>query len=234
MLNKEKADVMGAAMKLMRTMRRRPHRPGCPPDGVGRVLAELAKAGSLRSHELSERLDVRPSSLTELLGRLERDGLIVRTTDENDKRAMSITPTEKGLALGNLIIAERAERSAKLSECFSDEEAEQFCAYCERFSQHLEKLSEEERNSHAHGCGHHHAMHGGMMPPPPFGRHHGHCPPPWGGDRGFMPPEVDCCESPNSPKADAYDGQFPVFDEDHIDGNVQPAGEQPGEGSGAD
>ena len=94
-------DVILASLKLARAMRRCPPERGeAPfPPAVGRLLACAAENPGVSSRELCELLDVRPSSLSEMLARAEADGLLTRTADEADKRIQRITLTEKGSRL---------------------------------------------------------------------------------------------------------------------------------------
>lgn len=141
----EKPDVMLAVMKLMRSMRRRPPRPedGMLPGG-GRLLCILAENEGVSSRELAELLDIRPSSLSELLGRLEGEGLITRAADEADKRVSRVTLTEKGRELGRKAAERHEEHRARMCACFTEEEAVQFCEMCARLGEHMETLAREE------------------------------------------------------------------------------------------
>lgn len=62
------------------------------------VLDILAKEDGITQGMLAEILDVRPSSLTELLNKLENRGEIKRVEDPNDKRIRQVYITEEGLA----------------------------------------------------------------------------------------------------------------------------------------
>jgi len=66
--------------------------------GQGRVLALLALREPLSQRELAYLLGVRPQSLGELLAKLERAGLVLRTADESDRRAWSVSLTDQGRA----------------------------------------------------------------------------------------------------------------------------------------
>ena len=175
--NTARPDVMLAVMKLMRAMRRHPPHGGGLPPGRGRLLEILAKNDGVSSRELAELMDIRPSSLTEMLVRMEREGLITRTTDENDRRVTRISMTESCAELAKQHCERRAEDIARVSACFTDEEAAQFCSMCDRLREHLEQLAETERAEHpehGHRFGPMHHRHGhcgfgphGDFPPPP-------------------------------------------------------------------
>lgn len=203
-----KPDVIMAVMKLSRAMRRHPMRPAPPPPphehehgherghkpcgghrheppmAGGRLLSILKENSNLSSRELAELLDIRPSSLTELLTRLEQEQLVVRTPDENDRRVVRVSLTEKGSEREAQIAAERAAHLEKFSACFTEEEAAQFCALCDKLAAHLETSSggkdspegfpedfpppppHHHCHGRGHGCGHGHGhMHRHDCPP---------------------------------------------------------------------
>ena len=167
-------DVILASLKLARAMRRCPPERGEHPfpPAVGRLLACTAENPGVSSRELCELLDVRPSSLSEMLARAEADGLLTRAVDEEDRRIQRISLSEKGQRIISDMEAVRSLDAQKKTACFTDEEKQQFCALCNKLSEHIERLAldlPEDRR---------------MPPPPPgpgFPPHKGpgprHCPP---------------------------------------------------------
>ena len=136
-------DVILASLKLARAMRRCPPERGeAPfPPAVGRLLACAAENPGVSSRELCELLDVRPSSLSEMLSRAEADGLLTRTADETDKRVQRITLSEKGSRLISELKAARDEDACKKTSCLTEEEKKQFCELCNKLSEHIERLA---------------------------------------------------------------------------------------------
>lgn len=63
------------------------------------VMLSLAQEQPQKQTALAAKLDIRQPTMAQTLGRMERDGLIVRTPDEQDRRATSITLTEKATSL---------------------------------------------------------------------------------------------------------------------------------------
>lgn len=61
-----------------------------------RVLRFLAKVDGTDQRELGTILNIRAGSLSELLGKMERSGLIERSTSEQDRRTMNVRLTDKG------------------------------------------------------------------------------------------------------------------------------------------
>jgi len=61
------------------------------------VLISLWNKDNLQANELGKRSGLEPSSMTGLLDRMERDGLVKRGPDPNDRRASRIHLTQKGV-----------------------------------------------------------------------------------------------------------------------------------------
>ena len=136
-------DVILSILKLSRAMRRCPpeHREYPFPPAVGRLLGCVAENNGVSSRELCEFLDLRPSSLSEMLARAETDGLITRTADEGDRRVQHVSLSAKGRQIVAEMEAARAEDARKKASCLTEEEKEQFCALCGRLSEHIEGLA---------------------------------------------------------------------------------------------
>ena len=139
-------DVILAILKLSRAMRRCPPDPGKKPPfppAVGRLLECLAANSDVSSRDLCEILDLRPSSLSELLSRSEAEGWIVRTADEADRRIQRVSLSEKGKSMVAGMEAARRADIAEKTACFTEEEKAQFCALCNRLSDHIESLASD-------------------------------------------------------------------------------------------
>ena len=188
------SDVILASLKLARAMRRcPPERRDYPfPPAIGRLLECAARNPDVSSRELCEFLDLRPSSLSEMLARAEADGLITRTVDEADRRIQRISLSEKGRKAVTEMEAARDLDARKKTSCLTEEEKRQFCELCNRLSEHIERLAldlPEDRRMPPHHPG------PGFPPPGPGPRH---CPPgpeeDRPGDPGFPPrgPRIKC------------------------------------------
>ena len=91
--------------------------------GVKRVLRLLdLGGGSLTQRDLMQLMDVRPGSLSELLGKMEAHGLITRERREEDHRCVTITLTDAGREKAK----ERGRRD--LFAALNEEEKEQLKA----------------------------------------------------------------------------------------------------------
>lgn len=77
------------------------------------VLHTLASSGPKRLSELTASEQVTQPAITQIVTKLERDGLVERRPDPSDGRATLVQITEKGAAV---VSGRRAERVARLTE----------------------------------------------------------------------------------------------------------------------
>ena len=103
--------------------------------GQQRVLAVLKLEDGLTQNYLANVLDLRPSSLAELMKKMETKNLIKRQEDPDDKRSKHVYLTDEG--------RKKAEENAALknesySETFlaglNDDEKQQFSTYLQKIS----------------------------------------------------------------------------------------------------
>jgi MarR family transcriptional regulator for hemolysin len=69
------------------------------------VLAWLAIEGEQSQNELAARMNIEPPTLVRVLDRMERDGLVSRTGDADDRRRKLIKPLPKAKPIWKKIIA---------------------------------------------------------------------------------------------------------------------------------
>jgi DNA-binding MarR family transcriptional regulator len=88
------------------------------------VLASLAEDGSTRLTRLAASGGITQPAMTQLVGRLERDGLVVRLIDPDDGRGTLVDITDEGRALLARLRQTRREDLAELLKALSpDNEA---------------------------------------------------------------------------------------------------------------
>lgn len=107
--------------------------------GQGRVLMLLTMQSEVSQKDLAFILGMRPQSVGELLGKLEKNEWIKREASKEDRRVMLVSLTEKGQAEAKKL-AEESENSGEIFDIFSEEEQQQFLEFLERM---IAKLSEE-------------------------------------------------------------------------------------------
>lgn len=148
-------NVTESLLRLVRVMRRRPAEPGHQSRGSRKLMRIIAAHSGSSSRELADMMDIRPSSLTEMLNKLEENGVVVRTRDEKDMRVVRVSISELG--------AEELKRHKEakrqyidiLAEGLDEEEQKVFCELCDRLAERAEKRIDElqmgrEKHDHQH------------------------------------------------------------------------------------
>ena len=114
------------------------HRHRHPAFARERLMSVIGRyEGGVRQKTLTEELEINPSTVSEMISKLEGDGYVRRTVDPTDKRATLITLTEVGEARTAELSDERKERLESAFAGLTDGEKEQLICL-------LEKLTAEE------------------------------------------------------------------------------------------
>nr|WP_321467428.1 MarR family transcriptional regulator [uncultured Desulfobulbus sp.] len=120
-----------------RMMARGSHRSHQAPHAQQRVLAILRERGPLTQAELLQLLDVRSSSLSELIGKLVHSGAIIRRRNENDKRGYILSLNENG-GDGNRVVPETGPMfEANPFSCLDSQEQQQLQTLLVKIIDHL-------------------------------------------------------------------------------------------------
>lgn len=159
----EKQQTLDSLFRLMRVMRRsQPTRHGPEPPhhgasegpphhgahhahGYGRLLEAIARQEGVSARELTEILDLRPSSLSEMLSKLEARGDIRRQRDEKDGRISRIWLTRQGSQRLRQHDENWAAYQKKLLDCLTEEEALQLNKICQKLIFFLEQDQPKEK-----------------------------------------------------------------------------------------
>jgi len=91
-----------------------PHRRGMSRERLLVIINEYTDG--INQKQLAESAGINASTTSEIVARLEDDGYLVRTIDENDKRATVLKLTEMGKVRAEEV---RSEREGFLDEVFS-------------------------------------------------------------------------------------------------------------------
>lgn len=115
------------------------------------LLMALHKQDGMTHSELAKSLEVRPPTITNMVKRLEREGLVERRRDEDDERVSRAFLTEDGKALITRIkpIPQQIEDVAFAG--FSDEERQQMGQLLERVLSNLQQAIGDEGGRHLPG-----------------------------------------------------------------------------------
>lgn len=93
--------------------------------------------------EIADMASVSRATVTGLLDNLEKDGLISRTPDANDRRVTVIKLTEAGLAFMENILPTHFRILSHLMKPLSAEERTTFVSILSKISTHMEETHEE-------------------------------------------------------------------------------------------
>ena len=116
--------------------------------GAMRALwrAEREGSGGLRMSELSDRLLVRPPSVTGVVDRLEREGLVARDAAADDLRAKRVRLTPKGRRLVEQVLAVHAGQIDRVMDGLDSDEQAAFHKLLDRMCGHLQTLMDPPAN----------------------------------------------------------------------------------------
>lgn len=90
--------------------------------GQGRLLRSLAKEDGLSQKELAKVVNINPSSMSELLGKLEEKGHVIKKRDDKDKRSYNIYITDEGRQVAKSIIKAREDTSREIFGVLSEDD----------------------------------------------------------------------------------------------------------------
>ncbi|PPG92967.1 hypothetical protein C5C39_02130 [Rathayibacter sp. AY1F3] len=97
------------------------------------TLRHLLAWGPMRPTALSEALGTGASYISKIVGRLERDGLVRRTTDPTDRRASLVSLTDAGETAARGVYALGDRMIAEVLAGWSDDEVRRYTELTERF-----------------------------------------------------------------------------------------------------
>lgn len=172
-------DLLDSITKLTRMLRRKPKEQGHHSHSMHKALCIIINNDGMRAADLAVELDIRPSSLTDVLKRLEEKEYVNKVKDENDSRAYQIFATEKAKQEFGCKKQQQGELSEKLKSALTEEEVKEFCFICDKLTAFLESEYPEvasDRDGHGrHHCkGGAHGHDGGKEHCRGGGRGHGH------------------------------------------------------------
>ena len=141
--------------RTARLMARAYHRRDHAHHAQNHVLSIIREHGSINQGELLEILDVRSSSLSEVLGKLELNGLITRARNEKDRRSFVVTATEQAETAPTSLGDSEQESSNALFSCLDDTEREQLRNILEKIADSLKDdlVCREPFQGHTRGKG---------------------------------------------------------------------------------
>jgi DNA-binding MarR family transcriptional regulator len=105
------------------------------------LMAQLERnPGGLRMSELSKRLMVSGGNVTGITDQLEREGLVARTLDRGDRRAIAVKLTEAGLKRFRVMAAQHEQWIIELLTGVSQENKQCMMGVLQKLKMHLGKV----------------------------------------------------------------------------------------------
>lgn len=90
-----------------------------------RVIRILSQQGELESHQLAHQACILKPSMTGMLSRLERDGIVKRQKSKQDQRRVFVSLTEKGQACFAAMSGDMERNYQRIQDQFGQEKMEQ-------------------------------------------------------------------------------------------------------------
>ncbi len=107
--------------------------------GQFRCLRQLAQTDGISQRALADALQVRPSSLSEVLTRLTQKGLVERRTSETDRRSLLVFLTEQGRAALRKSVEFQRQLHADMFSALSEDEKRELFRLLKKVERHGKK-----------------------------------------------------------------------------------------------
>lgn len=137
--HREHYNTVGINDKLVLNLRDLSHTMRFLYEGKGsqkRILIILEEIGGcVTQQELTERLGIRPGSVSEVIAKLESIGYISRTPNEMDRRTVDIVLTESGKIAAEEASVQRRQRHEEMFSCLSEDEKSELLMLLERVNE---------------------------------------------------------------------------------------------------
>ena len=113
--------------------------------GQPKILEYLYTHDGAIQKDIAEACKIEPATITNLLSRMEKNGLVIRKNKNGDKRYICVYLTEIGKKDGKHVInALKLLEDIALKD-FSKEEKEEFISYLKKVNKNLVQKKEEEK-----------------------------------------------------------------------------------------
>jgi len=108
------------------------------------LISLLVNGDEMSQHDILEHACTSSASLSEVLAKLESEGLITRTKSTEDRRLFAVVLTAAGKAKAEEYFADRARFEEDSFACFDEEERAQLLDRLDRLAVHWQSLEERE------------------------------------------------------------------------------------------
>ncbi|AXJ90319.1 MULTISPECIES: MarR family winged helix-turn-helix transcriptional regulator [Acinetobacter] len=108
-----------------------------------RIVSLLAVEHPIVAKRVTEVIGLDKATVSRSINRLEKEGYLCLSTDENDRRATFVELSEKGVNLHNQVIDIALDREQKMLEPLTKDEIEQFICILNKLNQNIVEMNEE-------------------------------------------------------------------------------------------
>lgn len=136
-----------------------------------RILMVLNDAGTITQRELTAELGIQPGSASEVIAKLERNGLVERALSSEDHRTADVSLTEEGKRQAEAALEQRIQRHEEMLSTLTQEEKEQLLALLEKVNADWQTRYGDQRKQH---LGEHRSRHHGTDFESHTDHHRGH------------------------------------------------------------
>ena len=160
---KERYNTLDVNNKLIWNLRDIGHMLRHISEGKGsqkRILILLNETDVVTQRELTQRLGIQPGSASEVIGKLEASGLLIRSQSETDHRTTDIQLTKEGKEAAKEAGRQREERHNQMFSCLDDNEKETLLTLLEKVNSFWnQQYGETDRGCRHDGCKKRHGGH---------------------------------------------------------------------------
>lgn len=107
-----------------------------------RIVSLLAVEHPIVAKRVSEVIGLDKATVSRSINRLEKEGYLCLSIDENDRRANFVELSEKGINLHNQVIDIALDRERAMLEALTQDEIEQFIRILNKLNQNIVAMNE--------------------------------------------------------------------------------------------
>lgn len=111
--------------------------------GRRRIFFMLSKCGELRQRELQDMLGIQSGSLSEVVIKMEADGLIEKVRSQTDGRQMVLRLTEAGQQQAQKVREEYLQRAEEMLSCFTKAQQGELLTLLDTLADHWSALERD-------------------------------------------------------------------------------------------
>ena len=111
--------------------------------GQAPVLALLMQTESMSQRELAREIHITPASVSGLLKRMEREGMVTRTSDPRDARSTLVALSDKGRQICARAMQYFCGSASVLIRDFTEQETETLYGFVQRMLANLDRAAQE-------------------------------------------------------------------------------------------